>query len=590
MIDKRYKIIEKLGEGGIGVVYRARDSVLREDVAVKVLSNRASGDSIKRFQVEARAAGKLNHKNIARVLDFGISDDSQPYLVMSYLKGRSLAAFLKGKAGLNAAEVLPIFSQICDGLAHAHDKGILHRDIKPSNIMLIEEGSELTVKIIDFGLAKMIESNQTLTAKGLALGSPPYMSPEQIQNSELDERSDLYSLGCLMYQALSGTTPYRGRNAAETMSLHLDGEAKELDEVAPHVSQKLSRVIMRCLSKNKDDRFRTAAELNDSLKSVTEKISEGAAPATSRNENRIGNKLVALTFSTAVVLLGVLIAGVLNHESLFQMLYPSPTTVPDSEGNHSSSEQDEHVSLSAPEEKGHFQRLTSKPYSVRGYSVTDEQLKECRTFTGVTELNLEVSDVTGSGLKYLSEARWLESLRLVGIPVTDEYLADVAKITSLKRLVLDKVHSIKGPGVKHLTMLPRLYYVSLDSSTVTDTTLENLGKCKSLTSLNLSRAIGVTDKGLAALSRSTSLDQLNLTECGIDDEKLKIISRMRITELNLSDNLKITDESLQILWTMKRLVHLQLLGCENTTKSQRIVLASKLKLKASNEFYKLLKP
>ena len=175
--SSRYKLDSKLGSGGMGAVYRAYDSVLRKNVAVKLLLPSLNQNMAVRFQQEAKTAAKLDHRNIIRVLDFGQTDKGEFYLIMEYLKGQTLEDMVKSKGPLDVDSALPIFEQICMGMQHAHSHGVLHRDVKPSNIMVDPESMHVT--IVDFGVAKFLSEDMSMTGKGKPLGSPAYMSPEQ---------------------------------------------------------------------------------------------------------------------------------------------------------------------------------------------------------------------------------------------------------------------------------------------------------------------------------------------------------------------------------------------------------------------------
>src|SRR5579885_833583 len=203
---ERYELLKKLGTGGMGAVFMANDKLLGKVVAVKILLPGLSSEAVVRFQQEAKAAAKLDHRNVIKVLDFGSMPSGDLYLVMDYIDGRSLDQRLKAGGAMPLSEALPVFIQICAGLAHAHSHGILHRDIKPSNVMLPEDPSR-PIQIVDFSIAKMQSDEQKLTSTGTRIGSPLYMSPEQASGLAVDARSDIFSLGLLMYKTLTNELP-----------------------------------------------------------------------------------------------------------------------------------------------------------------------------------------------------------------------------------------------------------------------------------------------------------------------------------------------------------------------------------------------
>ena len=221
-----------------------------------------------RFQYEAKAASGLNHPNVVGIYDFGITDDGKAYLVMDYLEGEDLSTILDREDLLPEIQAREIFRQACAGLDHAHSKGVIHRDLKPSNLFLcpLEEGA-FVVKLVDFGIAKISEAPgeaaQNLTRTGEVFGSPLYMSPEQCAGKPLDARSDLYSLGCLMYEVLTGRRPLVGDTAIDTMHKHLKETPLPFKKIAPTivVSENLETAVLKCLAKSPKDRFESVADL-----------------------------------------------------------------------------------------------------------------------------------------------------------------------------------------------------------------------------------------------------------------------------------------------------------------------------------------
>ncbi len=265
----KYEILSVLGSGGMSVIYKARHKYMERICAVKLLHPFLLSDSsmFQRFQYEAKAASNLSHPNIVTMHDFGITNEGKAYLVMDYLEGEDLSTVLERDVFLTEPQAREIFRQALAGLDHAHSKGVIHRDLKPSNLFLIPQtdGSVL-VKLVDFGIAKITDSSnmgQNLTRTGEVFGSPLYMSPEQCAGKSLDARSDIYSIGCLMYEALSGRRPLVGESALETMHMHLKDVPLTLKQAAPklELSPQLEESVMKCLSKRADDRCSSVAEL-----------------------------------------------------------------------------------------------------------------------------------------------------------------------------------------------------------------------------------------------------------------------------------------------------------------------------------------
>jgi serine/threonine protein kinase len=302
-----YRVLDKLGEGGMGEVYRARDPRLSRDVAIKVLPGSLAGDRdrLRRFEQEARAAGQLNHPNILAVYDAG-THEGAPYLVSELLNGQSLQdVLLSGPLPLRRA--VDYARQIAEGLAAAHEKGIVHRDLKPANLFITRDGR---IKILDFGIAKLTAAGDdsdgetvvaTVTEPGMIVGTPGYMSPEQVRAAHLDGRSDLFNVGAILFEMLTGRAAFRRTTAAETLAAILKDDP--LASGGPAGSPSLTRVISRCLEKAPEARFQSARDLSFALE-VLSGTSEVAASVTGRSPLRrraLGFIAVALVLALAIV-------------------------------------------------------------------------------------------------------------------------------------------------------------------------------------------------------------------------------------------------------------------------------------------------
>jgi len=277
-IDGRYAIESRLGEGGMGVVYKARHVLIDKPVAIKILRKEAAQDtaSVQRFIQEAKSASKINHSNIVDITDFGVLADGHAYFVMEFLQGPTLAQAIQ-EGPLDAARVCSIGAQMARGLYAAHTKGIVHRDLKPENIFLLErEGQKDFVKIVDFGIAK-VGGGQKLTQVGMVLGTPEYMSPEQATGQETDHRVDQYAVGCIMYEMLTGVVPFLGDRPAQTLTKHVfepvippRKRKPELDTPAT-----LEAVVLRTLAKKPEQRFPSMRDLELALTQVDGELKSG---------------------------------------------------------------------------------------------------------------------------------------------------------------------------------------------------------------------------------------------------------------------------------------------------------------------------
>ena len=271
-----YQITDLIGAGAMGAVFKANQVSTGREVALKVLYSELANDSesVVRLKREARALAQLDHINIVKTFDFGTTAAGEPYLVIEYVYGVNLRDVLDNIILLPPGKAVPIFVQIADAVRAAHRKGILHRDLKPENIMLTDKPHEDTVKILDFGIAHFGAESQRLTRAGEVVGSPVYMSPEQLQGMELSEKSDIYQLGVIMYQMLTGEWPHYNDNYMETVKLKCTHKAPSFSKVVPGRAYpgSLEKIVLRCLEIKPEDRFPDMAEVRSELELVRNAI------------------------------------------------------------------------------------------------------------------------------------------------------------------------------------------------------------------------------------------------------------------------------------------------------------------------------
>jgi eukaryotic-like serine/threonine-protein kinase len=300
-----YEIIKPIGIGGMGEVYLAKDKKLDRQVAVKILNEKLSGheSNLQRFISEAKAASALNHPNILTVYEFGEAEDAY-FIASEYVEGKTLRGIIN-ESRLSLSELLDISIQIAGALSTAHNARLIHRDIKPENVMIRPDGY---VKILDFGLAKLIQPKQAIigfeaesaiqneTAKGLIMGTVNYMSPEQAKGEKVDERTDIFSFGAVIYEMIAGRTPFAGNSMSETFANLINQEPQSLSRFAANVPDELQRIVSRMLSKNKDERYQTMKEVLTDLKGLLEKLrSQGKLEhfPVPEIENRTGKLVVS---------------------------------------------------------------------------------------------------------------------------------------------------------------------------------------------------------------------------------------------------------------------------------------------------------
>lgn len=261
LLDNRYEILEIIGSGGMAVVYKARCHRLNRLVAIKILKdeNLEDEDFCRRFHAESQAVAMLSHPNIVSVYDVSSTED-QDYIVMELIDGITLKQYMEKKGVLNWRETVHFATHIARALEHAHSRGLVHRDIKPHNVMVLKNGS---VKVADFGIARMMENNNTMTKE--ALGSVHYISPEQAKGGRVDNRSDLYSLGVVMYEMITGKTPYDGESPVAVAIQHINGGAPRPSTINPSIPKGLEQIIMKAMAHDLQDRYISATALLEDL-------------------------------------------------------------------------------------------------------------------------------------------------------------------------------------------------------------------------------------------------------------------------------------------------------------------------------------
>jgi eukaryotic-like serine/threonine-protein kinase len=261
----RYEILEKIGEGAMGIVYKAKDSALGRIVALKMLSAElGSEDELhKRFEREAEAIGRLNHPNIVQVYDLGQAE-GHLYMAMELLEGDDLRTLIEAGAEVALADKARILGEICEGLGYAHSRGVVHRDIKPANILVTSSGR---VKILDFGLAR-VATRQTITRRGVILGTPDYMSPEQAMGKTVDPRSDIFSAGGVFYEFLTGQKPFKGKTLHSVLYQIISEEPQPVLTLNPDVPARLAAVVHRMLQKEPESRYATMEQVGHEIEEI----------------------------------------------------------------------------------------------------------------------------------------------------------------------------------------------------------------------------------------------------------------------------------------------------------------------------------
>jgi serine/threonine protein kinase len=541
----------------MGLVYRVNQILLNKEFALKTIDkNKMSEIAIRRFQQEARTAFALDHPSIIAVKDFGVLDDQTPFLVMELVKGETLGERLKRAGCLTLDQAIPFFVQVCFGLAYAHECGVVHRDIKPNNIMLLTGlplATEGSVKIVDFGIAKFSEHEggemQSLTRTGEIFGSPLYMSPEQCSGFKVDHRSDIYSLGCVLFEALTGTPPFMGDNALSTMMKHLGEPAPTLKEASlgADFSQAIEDIVAKMLAKSPDRRYQNLGVVAHDLGALRrgESISGAAKSSPVAVQASRGRPVSMRRNSFYALMLGIsmlsaVIAGVSGY-MLHNFQNGGPRVQPKIESSQKEFvtnspvpldlDTDDRPAISTEELKKLLaQPQPDKRFALRNRKITDEAIELIASTSWIHLLTLHGCDISNASLARLAK------LNLAGINFGESTFNDIGagslSVCQGLRQINATSTDLSDEGVIKLATIKSLIDVTLAHTKVTDKSLIELGKSRDLIFLKVDGAKQITNRGLMALEKM-HLHELYLEGTQVDDAGMVYLSKI--------DSLKIVD-------------------------------------------------
>lgn len=603
-LAERYKNITRLAQGGMGVVYRATDPMLGIDVAIKVLKPESS--SVHRFQQEARAVAKLHHENLIRELDCGVLPDNSLYIVMEFQDGVSLDELLEKRGRMTIQRALPVFKQIASGMAHAHASGVLHRDLKPSNVIVLDSsGAAPIVKIVDFGIALIVwepDSDHTTL-----VGSPLYMAPETSQEEIADERSDIYSLGCLMMECLTLNPPFTSKSAFEVMIEHRDKKPPLLSERLrmESVPVRLENLIDKCLLKQREDRYQSMNELLKDLESIESELQQKDAdaerllPGTNASVSPLigdnkpaGKSMMTVWISLAVVgsLVGI---GFLLAPEVMSVLKPIESA-PVATVLEGEKEGDQLIDTVLKDKFGQMNAVGGQ-WTFNKPGTVDADFKDLAARKDIQRTWFVKSEITGSGLSYLKKNKltsvaFVECLvneegmkqvaefpsitvfRVIGSPAfTDDALKWILKLPKLKTLYLVDDEALTDKLVDIVVQLPKIDRLSLQGLKQVDSNLvAKLTRLKNLMYLSLQKT-GVKGAGLASLAKIKKLVALDVSDLHLTDEQLDYVALPKIQMLALR-NSNVTFEGLKKLQRCSNLRILDLRDCPCVTDSELAAL------------------
>ncbi|CAN5537412.1 hypothetical protein BH11CYA1_BH11CYA1_14710 [soil metagenome] len=604
IVDSKYKVLELLGAGGMGTVYRVRHLMLDKDVALKTFrSSKLTDEARLRFQREAQAIAKLSNRNIIAVYDFGYVNDTVPYYTMERLIGQSLKERLDASQHLTAEKAVAVFIQVCSGLVAAHKKGIIHRDLKPDNIFL--ESNTTTVKLVDFGIAALTASSvnsQRLTEMGTVFGSPLYMSPEQSMGQPVSESSDIYSCGCALYQALVGKPPFLGTSALSTLLLHQSAQIPSLKaemrgRACPVALEKL---VTTMLAKSPNDRYQSAEEVlerlqriekravsdhqgqstetggrtgeqsqvhaADELQSQTSGLS-ATGQNTRESELQTASQIKGMMLSLAAVLAVILVGSLMlysllnlsnfsdkaNKEPVPANLTPSrPAPAVTAMQSLGKFPEVENASESARERELIRRNLASPSFDerliVRQFTtITPEDMAQIAKTKWIRGLCFNRCTFENSSLKSLKPMRLLR-VSFDGSNLDEEgakWLSQCPYLTDIKA----QATPLNDAGLEHLARLKSLVSLHLTATRITDGGLAHLTKCQKLKFIDLASVDNIGNTGLLYLSRIKSLKELRLNRTKVDFAGIAqfCTANKMCTNIGLAECSKLTKKDIDAL-------------------------------------------
>lgn len=526
LLGHHYQVIDSIGSGGMSEVYKARHQFLGSTVAIKVLPKERAADTrtLMRFQQEAKSVSRLEHPNIVKLREFGVDDEKRPFLVMDYVDGKSLAEVLDNEGALKPTRVAKILQKIADALSHAHSRAVIHRDLKPNNIIIFTDEQGENIKVVDFGIAKVNEEEgdrRDLTQTGEIFGSPYYMSPEQCKGQKLDERSDIYSFGCLIFELLTGEPAAKAESVVETLMIHVNGFSPNFadsiafkrisEEAASESSEKrrelttwhgLVQVARGCLKLDKEDRYGSM----ESIKKELDLIGGGNQPRGPRR-NLVDTSGLSSRLSSFLPQDKTGAKGSLTPRDCLAL-----------------------VSIGA----GIVLLTTTVLSSISSGTTSTTTQKDENAQPVITE----VADAMGTRDRYVI-ARSLTSNARTRVDLTPE---------SMKQLNSQQFDDIE-----------------IRSTHVTDSDLSILKDLSKMETLSLSGSFGFSADGLLNLKNLSRLKTIDVSGAEVKDEHALALSKIPIESLNLAYT-SVTDECLPALNAAKTLKAISFAGTYLSTK------------------------
>lgn len=566
-VGDRYEVLEIIGSGGAGVVFKVRDKTLDKVFAIKKLHRTNDNTQAVRFHREAKILAALKHPNLMGAVDFGFTDKNEPYLVLDYVQGRTLADWLDENGAMPIPLALAAFIDIARGLQHAHKKNIVHRDLKPSNVMIVEEHvgkNNFTAQILDFGLAHS-DTSHTHTKAGAVFGSPRYMSPEQIESKGVDGRSDIYSFGCLMFETLTNSALFDGNSVLETFDMHLHRNPVPVTERAGELglvfevplTPRIEMIIARCLEKDPALRYQNSADLLNEL--IEEEQSLHAQPHENADVPQKRAHEANIHFGKFHAIAIGLTLLVVSAVSLYFLT--SDVKQPEAKVPREIEKLDLAVSaadVKIDEVKDPSQRRTNAHMLTR--LMSDDQLKKwIDENPNANYVNLDSTKLTSKGLSYLKNCKQLEVLSTTGMSVRDnmKVYSDLKSLTKLE--FTNPPIDEKIDNIFLLEKLPKLNCLTFKQCLFAPGALNQLSKLRKLSKLNFGRCSHMEGDALKPLEACKLLTYLSLNKCNIDDATLISVPNLPVHQLKLRGNTKVTNDGVEAVAYMPRLKYFSIL-------------------------------
>ncbi|MCA9803065.1 MAG: protein kinase [Cyanobacteria bacterium HKST-UBA02] len=598
-LEERYELVRKLGSGGMGLVFLVRDKTLGKTVVIKTLSTTTpTQEQLVSFQKEARAAGRLQHPQIIATFDFGITGSGNPYMVLEYVPGRTLKEAIESRSTLSLRSILTIIEKLARAMAHAHDSGIIHRDLKPSNILLIEgENSEVDIKVIDFGIAHLFEIEPGKgfeSSGGKIIGSPPYMSPEAVRGETATRSSDIYSMGCLVFEIFTGAPPFRDKSPMITMKMQLEKKAPRLDRTLEKlcredaIAHELADLIDRCLAKDPGQRPTDMHE-------VAEIVAGMLADLHSENQDQsaVRARVIELgkvdlygrsnlAFSPTLSGSGLGRRGLVTLLILIGAGAAGAVYMIDQNARKSSSEAVTGRSGPVPSSEVLVQGLGE--YTT-GFDtmIKDEDLEGGKLeLTDLRTLDLASSAITDRGAGSLPLYKQQIILDLTRTRITDRALTPIATMSSLHKIYL-RGTAVTDEGLEKLIGMPGLDSLDLGYTGITDRSVKSMSEEMSLREIRIDHCPGVTLDGVRSLSRAPKLAKLRLgdekesklkalqggeeivqltaSESVLDSKDVEALAKLPKLRTLILNRSRIDRQTFLALARLKSLLKLSITGC-----------------------------